>query len=88
MLLLFALLSSGVVRVEWLAPGATLLTKHLAFFFIPITVGLPAFSELFLRSGAAILTVLALSMAAGICAAGFTSQALSRRIAARKGGTT
>src|SRR5215470_19210088 len=40
MLLLLALLSTGVVEERWVAAAAGLLTKHLAFFFIPIAVGL------------------------------------------------
>jgi putative effector of murein hydrolase LrgA (UPF0299 family) len=40
MLMLFALLTSGVIRLEWVEAGASLLVRHLAFFFIPTAVGL------------------------------------------------
>jgi holin-like protein len=40
MLLLFALLCTGIVKERWVAPAAGVLTRHLAFFFIPVAVGL------------------------------------------------
>lgn len=79
MLLLLALLSTGAVPARWFKPGAPLLTRHLAFFFVPITVGLMRFGGLFARSGAAILVTLVVSAAVGIFASGFTSQALGRQ---------
>jgi holin-like protein len=84
MLLLFALLAAGVIRLEWVEAGASLLVRHLAFFFIPIAVGLMAFGNLFVRNGTAIVVTLIVSAAIGICVAGLTSQVLSRR----RGGNT
>jgi holin-like protein len=84
MLLLFALLTSGVVRLEWVEAGVSLLVRHLAFFFIPIAVGLMTFQELFVRNGVAIVVTLIVSAAIGIYVAGFTSQVLTRR----RGGDT
>lgn len=40
MLLLFALLASGVLKVEWIRPGASLFIRHMVFLFVPISVGL------------------------------------------------
>ena len=40
MLLLFALLLTGVVKIEWLSPVTSLFLKHMSFFFIPLGVGL------------------------------------------------
>jgi holin-like protein len=78
MMLLLALLWTRAVRVEWIGSGAALLVKHLAFFFIPITVGLVAFTDLFRSRGIAILGALVVSAVVGMCASGWTSQALSR----------
>jgi holin-like protein len=78
MLFLLALLAFGAVKLDWIQAGASVLTRHLAFFFIPIAVGLMAFGKLFLENGAAILATLVLSAVFGICASGFTSQALMR----------
>jgi holin-like protein len=75
MLILFALLSGRLVRLEWIEEGASILTRHLAFFFIPIAVGLIAFKEVFLQHGLAILGTLIVSATAGILLCGFIAQA-------------
>jgi holin-like protein len=64
--------------------SASLLTRHLAFFFIPLAVGLLGFIELFRNDGLAILVTLIVSAGVGICVAGLCSQ----RLASRKGGKT
>ena len=79
MLILFALLSGRVVRLEWVQEGASVLTRHLAFFFIPIAVGLIAFKEVFVQNGLAILGTLIVSAAAGILLCGFIAQAFNER---------
>jgi len=81
MLVLLALLASGLVRVVWIETSALLLTRHLAFFFIPLTVGVLGFGELFLDNGPAILLILIVSAGIGISGAGLISQ----RLASRKG---
>ena len=40
MLLLFTLLCTGIVEEQWVSLAAGVLTRHLAFFFIPVAVGL------------------------------------------------
>jgi len=77
--LLFVLLSARIVKVRWVSGGATLLTRHLAFFFIPITVGLMGLTDVFVANGVAIVITLLASAALGICVAGFSSQALAAR---------
>ena len=79
MLILFALLSGRLVRLEWIQEGASILTRHLAFFFIPIAVGLIAFKEVFLQHGLAILGTLIVSATAGILLCGFIAQALKEK---------
>ena len=79
MLLLCALLTSGVIRLEWVEAGASLLVRHLAIFFIPIAVGLMVFGDLFVRNGVAIVVTLIVSAAIGIWVAGLTSQVLTWR---------
>jgi holin-like protein len=66
------------VRERWVSAGATLLTRHLAFFFIPITVGLMGPTDIFVANGAAIMITLVVSAVPGISVAGFSSQALAR----------
>ena len=77
--LLFGLLSAGIVKERWVTGATTLLTRHLAFFFIPITVGLMGLTDVFVANGAAIVITLVVSAVLGICVAGFTSQALAAR---------
>jgi holin-like protein len=77
MLLLLVLLTSGVIRLEWVEAGASLLVRHLAIFFIPIAVGLMVFGDVFVRSGIAIVATLIVSAAIGLWVAGWTSQVLT-----------
>jgi holin-like protein len=79
MLLLLALLTSGVVRLSWIESGASLLLGHLAFFFVPIAVGLMAFADVLQHDGLSWLVTLVLAAGAGIWAAGLVTQALALR---------
>lgn len=79
MLILLALLSGRLIRLEWIQEGASILTRHLAFFFIPIAVGLIAFKEVFLQNGLAILGTLIVSATAGILLCGFIAQAFKEK---------
>ena len=83
MLVLLALLASGVVPLRWIDSSASLLVRHLAFFFIPITVGLMGFTDLFAANGPAIALTLIVSAGVGICGAGLSSQALASRMTRR-----
>jgi holin-like protein len=55
MIILFLLLLTGIIHIEWIEEGADFLLKHLAFFFIPIAVGLMQWIGLFQLSGAQLL---------------------------------
>lgn len=76
LVLLFALVWSGILKAAWLEPAATLLVKHLAFFFIPITVGLKDMGPLFALHGIGILFILTMSAAVGMAVCGLTSTRL------------
>ena len=79
MLLLFALLRSGLIPQAWIEETSSILTRHLAFFFIPIAVGLMGYSRLLANSGVAVIGTLLSSAAIGICASGFLAQTLVHR---------
>jgi holin-like protein len=79
MLLLFALLRSGLVHQRLIEETSSILTRHLAFFFIPITVGLMGYSKLLMDSSVAVIGTLLVSAAIGMCASGFLAQALAQR---------
>lgn len=77
MLLLLSLLATRVVPLGWVESSASVLVRHLGFFFVPITVGLMSLGELFLDNGIAILITLVVSAAIGIGVAGLSSQRLA-----------
>lgn len=78
MMLLFILLVSGIVRLEWVNDAATFLLRHLAFFFIPLAVGLMTMDELMRSHGILILAALMASAAVGIVVSGWVVQGLSQ----------
>ena len=57
MLLLFFLLKSNLLKLKWIEEGTSLLLRHLTLFFIPVTIGIINYLELFTSKG--ILLVLA-----------------------------
>ena len=73
---LFAGLMTGAIKAEWLDLGGGVLTKHLAFFFVPLTVGLMGFGSLFERAGVGIVVTLVVSAVVGLLVAGHTTQFL------------
>ena len=62
MVLMFVLLSTGVIKVSQINETVSFLLKHMAFFFIPITVGLLNYGELFQNSGVVLLGSLIASL--------------------------
>ncbi|MEI5907988.1 CidA/LrgA family protein [Bacillus spongiae] len=74
MMLLFLLLLSGVIKVEWIENGASLLLKHLAFFFVPVAVGMMTLGGIFKENGVFIIITLVTSTAIGIVLTGVISQ--------------
>lgn len=79
MLLMFALLSAGVVKPAHIEAGSGFLLKHFAFFFIPISVGLMSFGSLMRQSGLVLLTILMASAIVGVAVTGASVQLLQRR---------
>lgn len=79
MLALYTLLALGIIKVAWFDLTGSFLIKHLAFFFVPVTVGLMNSGPLLLAHGLGIMLVLAVSAAVGILLAGLVSQGLLAR---------
>lgn len=79
MLILFTLLATKIIRVEWVLEASTFLVKHLAFFFIPIAVGLIDYGGLFIQHGVPLLLSLVGSALVGFWTTGYTAQAYSKR---------
>jgi len=78
MLLLFALLSGGIIKEQWLALGANPLLKHLSFFFIPIAVGLMEWGDLFTQKGHLLFLPLVISALVALIATGIVVQLLTK----------
>jgi holin-like protein len=79
MLLLFALLCTGVIPERLFARSSSLLARHLPFFFVPIAVGLMTLGDMVAKEGGSLLLVLVASSAVGLCVTGWLAQALARR---------
>lgn len=79
MMLLFVLLSTGLVKPSWVDQGALLLVKHLPLFFIPATVGIISFLHLFAGSGIFLIAIIIVSTALVIVISGHVSQWLVRK---------
>jgi holin-like protein len=77
--LLFLLLSTKVVRPQWIERGGSLLGKHLSLFIVPITVGIMALGPLLAQLGWGLLVALFLSAAVGLAFSGAFAQALAGR---------
>jgi holin-like protein len=74
MVILFILLLTGVVKVSWIEKGALFLNKHLAFFFIPISVGLMSYGHFFVKNGLSLAVILLGSSIIGLFITGHASQ--------------
>ncbi|MBE3569339.1 MAG: CidA/LrgA family protein [Bacillales bacterium] len=78
MVILFILLLTGAVNIRWVEKGASFLNKHLAFFFIPISVGFMSYGNFFVKNGLALAVVLLGSSIIGLLITGYTSQWLGK----------
>ncbi|WCN39438.1 CidA/LrgA family protein [Aneurinibacillus uraniidurans] len=79
LLLLFILLVTGVIKLAWIESAASFLIRHLAFFFIPVAVGLMEVGGLLVMNGVAIMTSLVVSAVVGLLVTSGLSQLLERR---------
>lgn len=79
MIILFILLMTGLIKLDWINDASSFLLKHLVFFFIPITVGIMTLGDIFLESGFLLMVILIVSGALGMVVTGLTSQFLSRK---------
>ncbi len=68
--LLYALLATRIVRLEWLDRGATLVTANLVLFIVPLAAGLMTLGNVLLRHGLPLILVLLVSLACGIVVTG------------------
>lgn len=79
MLLLLFLLVARVVPSRFVQAGSSFLVRHLAFFFIPIAVGLMTLGPMLRANGPAIAAALLFSAILGLYVTGTVSQTISKR---------
>lgn len=79
MILLYALLSLGIIKVAWFDATGSFLVKHLAFFFVPIAVGVMDAGGLLAAHGIGITLTLLVSAVLGIALCGLIAQSLTSR---------
>lgn len=79
MIILFLLLLTGVLKLEWIEDASSFLLKHLVFFFIPITVGVMTLGPIILKHGLSIFIILITSAAIGMMSTGQLAQLFLRK---------
>ncbi len=82
MILLFFGLHSGLIKLNWVQAGATLIISEMMLFFIPAVVGFMQYSWIFGIKGLSILFIVVSGTALMMIATGV----ISERILERKGG--
>lgn len=76
MVLLFLLLSCGIIKLSYIQEAADFLLKHMLFFFIPIAVGLMDWGAVFYEHA----VVLTIAIVAGAVLPFFTVGIISQLI--------
>lgn len=85
LILLFILLMSNIIKVEWIEQGAQFLISNLVFFFIPATAGVMNYFELFKGKGILLIIVVLISTIIVMATSGLVSQFLAKdKVGAKK----
>ncbi|WP_249306313.1 CidA/LrgA family protein [Lederbergia citrea] len=74
MLLLLILLFTRTIRQEWIETGSLLLVRYLPLLFLPVTVGIITFLDLFRGKGFFIIVIVLISTALVMGCTGVISQ--------------
>ncbi|OMP66067.1 CidA/LrgA family protein [Domibacillus epiphyticus] len=80
MMILLALLSKGLIHMRYIEKGAAFLNKHLAFFFIPIAVGLMTFGDLIKTTGIPLTIMIGGSSLIGLFVTASLTDRLSKKM--------
>ncbi len=78
-LLLFAALMLKIYRLEWIESGAHFILAFLPLYFIPATVGVIEYGELFSGKGILLLPIVMVSTFLTLASAGWVSQCAAER---------
>ncbi len=79
LILMFLLLTTDLLKVNWVEEGAKWMNKHLVLFFIPATVGIMNHYELFAGKGIFLIVIVLFSTILVMATAGLVSQWLVRK---------
>lgn len=79
MILLLALLFMRGIKVEWIEEGAGFMVRHLTFFFIPATVGIMQYFDVFAGKGFLLIIIVLISTVLVMAVSGLTGQLLWQR---------
>ncbi len=79
MILLIILLFTRMVRLEWIGDGAGFMVKYLPFFFIPSTLGIMQYYEVFAGRGFLLIVIVLVSTMLVMAVSGLIGQLFSRR---------
>lgn len=78
-MLLFALLCLGVIKLQYVELAADFLLKHLVFFFVPVAVGLMEWGQVFYDYGLTLFAAIVISAVLPLLAVGGITQILNKR---------
>ncbi|MNC45677.1 Holin-like protein CidA [compost metagenome] len=76
MILLFLLLESGIIRLNWVEVGASWLLAELLLFFIPSAIGVMKYSKLLEADGLQVLAVVLVGTFAVMASSGLLTGAI------------
>lgn len=84
MLILFILLMTGIVRMEWIESASHFLLKHFAFFFVPICVSLIGYGTIFMQNAVGFTVSLTISLILGFYITGKITERTAAKIKEEK----
>src|SRR5699024_12575346 len=79
MIILFILLLTNLIKVSWIKKGATFVVNNLVLFFIPATVGIINYFELFNGNVFLLIVIVLFSTLLVMSSSGVTSQLIMQR---------
>lgn len=79
MVILFILLSTNLIKLSWVEDGARFIIDNLALFFVPATVGVMNYFDLFAGKGFLLVVIVLFSTLLVMASSGITSQWIMRR---------
>lgn len=74
MLLFFLLLTTKVLKVKWIENGTQFLLRHMPLLFVPVTVGIINYLNLFSGKGFVLVLIVLISTAIVMTSGGWIAQ--------------